>query len=151
MAGDGFTRRELFYLAGSGAIGAALYATTFDVAGFLSPGQVRAVPAAAGLSDPAHQMMSAGFANTVPNAADPAFSYKGKDIRISELAELVAKVTGFKGNISLDTSKPDGTLRKRLDVSRLSELGWTAKIPLEDGIADTYRWFLEHYQELRSV
>lgn len=75
----------------------------------------------------------------------------GKEIRIARLAELIAKVTGFNGRITLDTSKPDGTMRKRLDVSRLSELGWTAKIPLEEGIADTYQWFLKHRQEIRSV
>jgi len=75
----------------------------------------------------------------------------GQEIRIAGLAELIAKVTGFTGRITLDTSKPDGTMHKRLDVSRLSGLGWTAKIPLEEGIADTYRWFLDHYQVLRSV
>ena len=107
MAGDGFTRRELFYLAGSGAIGAALYATTFDVAGFLSPGQVRAVPAAAGLSDPAHQMMSAGFANTVPNAADPAFSYKGNKnkyrVEVGPALQNVGLVGGVDGITPLST------------------------------------------------
>lgn len=65
----------------------------------------------------------------------------GEDITIRELAELVADVVGFKGRIVNDTSKPDGTPRKLLDVSRLHALGWQAKIPLRKGIADTYAWY----------
>lgn len=74
----------------------------------------------------------------------------GEDISILELAHLVAKITGFKGQIVTDTSKPDGTMRKLMDVSRLDNMGWRASIALEDGIAQTYRWFLEYQQELRG-
>jgi nucleoside-diphosphate-sugar epimerase len=66
----------------------------------------------------------------------------GTDITIRELAETIAQVTGFTGRITFDASKPDGTPRKLLDVSRLGRLGWRAQIGLEQGIKDTYRWFL---------
>lgn len=66
----------------------------------------------------------------------------GRDVSIAELAALVARVTGFGGRIVYDPSKPDGTMRKLMDVSRLSEMGWTARIGLEDGIRQTYAWFL---------
>ena len=68
----------------------------------------------------------------------------GRDVSIAELARLVAEVTGFDGDILWDTSKPDGTPRKLLDVSLLTGLGWRPRIDLRDGIASTYRWFLEH-------
>jgi GDP-L-fucose synthase len=64
----------------------------------------------------------------------------GRDVTIGELARIVAGVTGFSGEIALDTSSPDGTPRKLLDVSRLTALGWQARIELEDGIAATYQW-----------
>ncbi len=73
----------------------------------------------------------------------------GKDCTIRELAETIAKVTGFKGTIIFDTSKPDGTPRKLLDVSKLNALGWQADIDLEAGLKDTYRWYLEHQPECR--
>ncbi|SMO80874.1 GDP-L-fucose synthase [Thalassovita litoralis] len=66
----------------------------------------------------------------------------GIDVTIRELAETVARVTGFAGRLSFDTSKPDGTPRKLLDVSRLKRLGWQATIPLETGVKETYEWFL---------
>ncbi|GAB3355387.1 GDP-L-fucose synthase [Lysobacter tyrosinilyticus] len=75
----------------------------------------------------------------------------GEDISIRELAEMVRGITGFEGEIVNDISKPDGTPRKLLDVSRLHALGWEAKIPLRDGIAETYRWFLEHQSDLRAA
>jgi GDP-L-fucose synthase len=75
----------------------------------------------------------------------------GEDVSIRELAELVREVTGFEGEIVNDTSKPDGTPRKLLDVSRLHALGWQARIPLREGIAETYRWFLEHQDVLRAA
>jgi GDP-L-fucose synthase len=68
----------------------------------------------------------------------------GQDVTIRELAEIVADVVGFGGEVIQDTSKPDGTPRKLLDVSRINELGWKATIPLRTGIAATYQWFLEH-------
>lgn len=67
----------------------------------------------------------------------------GNDVSILELAQLVAAVTGFKGDILTDSSKPDGTMRKLMDVSRLKRLGWQAGINLEDGVRGTYGWFLE--------
>ncbi len=66
----------------------------------------------------------------------------GTDISILELAQIVAEVTGFTGRITTDPSKPDGTLKKLMDVSRLRHMGWTASIPLRQGISETYRWFL---------
>lgn len=66
----------------------------------------------------------------------------GADVTIRELAEVVARTTGFKGEISFDASKPDGTPRKLMDVSRLERLGWRATISLEEGIRQTYAWFL---------
>ena len=68
----------------------------------------------------------------------------GVDCSIRELAETIARVTGFQGRLVWDASKPDGTPRKLMDVSRLAGLGWRAQISLEDGLRDAYRWFLEH-------
>jgi GDP-L-fucose synthase len=68
----------------------------------------------------------------------------GSDISIRELAEMVCRVTGYDGRLLFDTSKPDGTPQKLLDVSRLRTLGWQARIGLEQGIKDTYQWFLAH-------
>jgi GDP-L-fucose synthase len=64
----------------------------------------------------------------------------GRDVTIAELASLVAGVVGFKGQIGFDTSRPDGTPRKLLDVSRLTALGWQAHTELNEGIASTYKW-----------
>jgi len=68
----------------------------------------------------------------------------GEDISIKELAELIQKVTAFDGVIDWDSSKPDGTPRKLLDVSRATDLGWEAEISLEEGIRSTYEWYKEH-------
>jgi len=68
----------------------------------------------------------------------------GEDIRIGDLAELVAEVVGFEGTLEYDTSKPDGTPRKLLDVSRLNNLGWKARWSLREGIAATYDWYRQH-------
>ncbi|MDO6732149.1 GDP-L-fucose synthase [Marinovum sp. 2_MG-2023] len=65
----------------------------------------------------------------------------GTDISILDLAKMVAKVTGFEGQVSNDPSKPDGTMRKLMDVSRLADMGWTAQVGLEDGLRETYDWF----------
>jgi GDP-L-fucose synthase len=72
----------------------------------------------------------------------------GKDLSIAELAKTVSEVVGFSGEIVFDNSKPDGTPRKLLDVSRLSDLGWEASIELREGIQRTYDWFLEYESEL---
>lgn len=65
----------------------------------------------------------------------------GEDVSIKQLAELIQKITGYLGNIEWDSSKPDGTPRKLLDVSRITALGWKAQISLEDGIRSTYEWY----------
>jgi len=75
----------------------------------------------------------------------------GQDVSIRELAELLADVTGFKGRLSFDTSKPDGTPRKLMDVSRLSSMGWTASTDLRGGVEQTYEWFKANEAELRQV
>lgn len=73
----------------------------------------------------------------------------GVDCTIRELAETVARVTGFRGRLSFDAGKPDGTPRKLLDVSRLASLGWRASITLEDGLRDAYAWYLANVQQAR--
>jgi GDP-L-fucose synthase len=73
----------------------------------------------------------------------------GQDVTIRELAEMVAAVSGFRGRLLFDSSKPDGTPRKLLDTSRLSSLGWTPKIPLKEGIESTYAWFKENIAAAR--
>ena len=74
----------------------------------------------------------------------------GTDVTIRELAETVARVTGYQGRLSFDSSKPDGTPRKLMDVSRLARLGWRASVALEEGIAGTYEWFKSNQDGLRS-
>lgn len=73
----------------------------------------------------------------------------GIDCSIRDLAETMAEVVGFQGDIVFDSSKPDGTPRKLLDVSRLKSLGWQSSISLHDGLVDTYRWFLQNQKDLR--
>lgn len=74
----------------------------------------------------------------------------GHDISIRELAELVAQTVGYGGAIAWDSSKPDGTPRKLVDVQRLTQLGWTAQTSLELGLRQTLDWFLAHrLQEAR--
>lgn len=70
----------------------------------------------------------------------------GKDISIADLAELVKDIVGYTGKIVYDDSKPDGTPRKLMDISRLAQLGWRAQIDLRQGIEDTYRWYLHSGQ-----
>lgn len=74
----------------------------------------------------------------------------GVDCTIRELAETMQKVVGFEGELVFDTTKPDGTPRKLMDVSRLKALGWQASISLEAGLTDTYAWFLQHQSYLRG-
>jgi nucleoside-diphosphate-sugar epimerase len=74
----------------------------------------------------------------------------GQDLSILELAHLVAEVTGYHRQILTDPSKPDGTIRKLMDVSRLSSMGWRASINLRDGIAQTYRWYLDNAESARG-
>ncbi len=75
----------------------------------------------------------------------------GSDLTIKELAELVQKTVEHKGEIIWDSSKPDGTPRKLMDVSKMTESGWKAKISLEEGIRDTYVWFLENQESYKKV
>jgi GDP-L-fucose synthase len=75
------------------------------------------------------------------DAAGPLNVGTGQDVTIAELAALIARVTGYRGRIGYDASKPDGTPRKLLDVTRLHALGWRAGISLEQGVASTYRWY----------
>ena len=74
----------------------------------------------------------------------------GTDVSIRELAELIAKVVGYEGILKQDLTKPDGTPQKLLDVSRLANLGWKAQTSLEDGLEQTYKWYLKHLESLRS-
>ena len=73
----------------------------------------------------------------------------GEDVTIRELAETVCDVLGFDGTLEFDASKPDGTPRKLLDISKIKALGWSPRIPLREGIADAYRWFRENYRDAR--
>jgi GDP-L-fucose synthase len=76
--------------------------------------------------------------------ANPLFNIGyGSDISIKELAELIKQITDYKGNIIFDTSKPDGTQQKLLDVSKMTELNWKASTTLENGLENTYKWYLE--------
>jgi GDP-L-fucose synthase len=85
------------------------------------------------------------------DSADPINVGVGEDVTIRELAETVADVVGYEGELVQDNTKPDGTYRKLLDVSKVNDLGWKATVPLREGIASTYEWFLEHRTELRGM
>ena len=74
----------------------------------------------------------------------------GEDISILDLARLVADVVGYEGEIETDPSKPDGTPRKLMDVSRINELGWRARIGLREGVESTYEWFLDNQESFRG-
>jgi len=69
----------------------------------------------------------------------------GKDITIADLAKLISEIVGFNGKIEYDSTKPDGTPRKLMDVTRINSLGWKYKTELKEGIQKTYKWFLEKY------
>ena len=75
----------------------------------------------------------------------------GEDVSIRELAELVRRVVGFEGRIDWDSSKPDGTPRKLLDVSKLHALGWRARIPFEEGVRSTYAWYRANVAGRKAV
>ena len=74
----------------------------------------------------------------------------GSDVTIAELAALVRHTVGYTGAERFDATRPDGTPQKLLDVSRLTQLGWTPRIGLEEGLRQTYRWFVDHYDEVRG-
>lgn len=88
-------------------------------------------------------------AHTEPMLSHINIGY-GEDVSIRELAETMAQVVGFGGNIVFDTAKPDGTPRKWMDSRRIKALGWQPRIDLQTGLKDTYRWFLAHRQVLRE-
>ena len=75
----------------------------------------------------------------------------GEDVSIADLAHLVARVTGFEGQVAFDRTKPDGTPRKLMDVSRLTDMGWRSSISLEEGVRATYAWFLANQGDLRAA
>lgn len=74
----------------------------------------------------------------------------GKDLTIADLAQRIAAIVGFSGKTVYDSTKPDGTPIKLLDISKLAGLGWQPKISLQDGIHSTYQWFLEHEGNFRE-
>jgi nucleoside-diphosphate-sugar epimerase len=75
----------------------------------------------------------------------------GRDITILELAHLIADTIGYKGQIKTDDTKPDGIYSKLMDVSLLTSMGWQAKIALEDGVSETYKWFLQNKQKIEEL
>ena len=91
---------------------------------------------------------------TYDENTDPMLSHinvgTGVDVSIFELAQLIARVTGFSGKITTDPTKPDGTMRKLMDVGRLAQMGWSAGIQLEQGLADTYAWYLANIETVRA-
>src|SRR5690606_13643492 len=92
--------------------------------------------------------------NTYQANTQPMLSHinvgTGVDCTIREMAETMARVVGFKGNVVFDSTKPDGTPRKLMDVSRLASLGWRFSTELEDGLAKTYEWFLANQNNFRK-
>ena len=93
----------------------------------------------------------AEFVAKVPNTMCSHINMgTGRDVTIAELANTMARVVGFEGDIEFDISKPDGTPRKLMDVSRLGSLGWAYSVELEQGLEMTYEWFLGNVDELRS-
>jgi GDP-L-fucose synthase len=98
------------------------------------------------------ELDNAAIAQKLLNYPEPCFVNLGTgiDVTIRELAETVREVVGFKGELIFDPTKPDGTMRKLLDVSRMKALGWEAKVSLRDGIDKTYEWFLKHQACFRA-
>ena len=83
------------------------------------------------------------------DAPEPINVGVGEDITVRELAETVARIVGYEGDLAWDESKPDGTPRKLLDVTKLTDLGWKADISFEDGVRSTYEWFVEQHETAR--
>ncbi len=75
----------------------------------------------------------------------------GEDLTIKELAEIIQEITGHQGEIIWDSTKPDGTPRKLMDISKMHELGWKHQVDLKEGIQQTYNWFLEHTENFKQV
>lgn len=96
------------------------------------------------------QLSSEQYASSVEPRVSHINIGTGVDCTIRTLAETISRVTGFNGRLIFDDTKPDGTYRKLLDVSRMTRLGWQAKVALEQGIADTYSWYIENRVHARS-
>jgi GDP-L-fucose synthase len=97
--------------------------------------------------------MAAGVVFALENKL-PEYLYNvgtGVDLTIKELAETIQKITGHKGELIWDSSKPDGTPRKLMDVSKMHDLGWKHKVDLEEGVAKTYEWFLQNIDNVKKV
>lgn len=96
------------------------------------------------------EMDDAAYQQLVPQMQSHINVGTGVDCSIAQLAQLMAEVVGFQGKIVFDASKPDGTPRKLLDVSRLKSLGWEPQIALPDGLKSTYAWFVDHQRDFRQ-
>jgi GDP-L-fucose synthase len=97
--------------------------------------------------------MAAGVVFALENKL-PEYLYNvgtGEDLTIKQLAETIQKITGHQGELIWDSTKPDGTPRKLMDVSKMHELGWKHKVDLEEGIAKTYEWFLQNIDNVKKV
>jgi GDP-L-fucose synthase len=93
---------------------------------------------------------AAYFAMENYDGAEPLNTGTGEDLTIADLAGMVTRIVEYRGAIRFDPSKPDGTPRKLLDVSRFASLGWRARISLEDGISSTYAWYLDRFAALAA-
>lgn len=109
-----------------------------------------------GSGNPRREFMHADdFASAVTfitdnyNEREPINIGTGTDISIKELAEVIVKISGFKGDIKWNMEVPDGTYRKMLNVTKLNRLGWKSKISLKEGVESTYKWFVQNYQDTR--
>ena len=92
---------------------------------------------------------------TMAQATEPACSHlnvgTGRDLTIAELARLIAETVGYAGRLEFDTTKPDGTPRKLLDVTRVAALGWRARIGLAEGVRETYAWYVAQSDRVRGA
>jgi GDP-L-fucose synthase len=75
----------------------------------------------------------------------------GNDISIRDLAIIIKKIIGFQGNITWDNSKPDGTPKKLMDISKMESLGWKYRTNIEEGIKKTYDWFLDNIEKIKEI
>ena len=73
----------------------------------------------------------------------------GIDIKIKTLVELLVEISDFRGEIRFDSTKPDGTMRKVLDISLAKSLDWTANISFQDGLKDSYQWYIDHFPNVK--
>jgi GDP-L-fucose synthase len=98
------------------------------------------------------ELDDATFARELLSYPEPCFVNLGTgvDVTIRALAETIKEVVGYEGKLIFDATKPDGTMRKLLDVSRAKGLGWKTRVSLRDGIEKTYQWFLEHSESFRK-